>query len=449
MDIRDRIQEFRRVPASELIPNESNWREHPQFQVEAMKGVLEEIGFAGAHLTYKREDGALVLIDGHLRHELCGDHAVPVLVTDLTEDEAKKLLLVFDPISQLASMNEDKLLQLAKEVAFDDAALKALIADLQAKAETTFNPDPDIEPDEVFELPADPIAVLGDIWELGPHRIWCGDSTDLAGIERLFGNQRAQMCFTDPPYNVAYEGKTKKKLKIENDQMSGSDFLDFLRSIFGTIFWALDEGCPFWICYPDCESLNFHQAVQDSGLSFRQCIVWVKNTLVLGRRDYQCKHEMILYGWKLGAKHRFFGNRKQTTVVEDLDGLSIQQDSKGFIVQLSQLGKTVALRVPSYEIIADGCEDMQTVWRFDKPSRNADHPTMKPIELCERAVKHGSKRGEIVFDPCLGSGSTLIAAERVGRVCFGVELDPKYCDVIIKRWELLSGLKARRLGHEM
>lgn len=246
--------------------------------------------------------------------------------------------------------------------------------------------------DETPEPPKTPISKLGDLWLLGDHRVLCGDSTDRATVERLMNGKKADMVFTDPPYNVDYTGKTKQKLKIENDKFESQDsFLSFLSDAFTNMYHASKDGAPYYITHADSEGLNFRLALQQTGYLLKQCLIWNKNTLVMGRQDYQWKHEPILYGWKPGT-HKWYGDRKQTTVID-----------------------------------------------IDKPSRSEDHPTMKPIELITALLRNSTKKNDLILDPFLGSGSTLIAAEQTNRYCYGMELDPQYVDVICKRYQTLTG----------
>lgn len=215
----------------------------------------------------------------------------------------------------------------------------------------------------------------------------CGSSTDSDVLNRLMGEQKADLLVTDPPYNVNYTGGTKDALTIQNDNMGNQEFLSFLVDANMTSDKHMKEGASFYIFHADLEGYNFRASVIESGWELRQCLVWVKQSLVIGRQDYQWKHEPILYGWKSGASHSFYNDRKQTTVLE-----------------------------------------------FDRPSKNAEHPTMKPLDILAYLIGNSSKSGDIVLDNFLGSGSTLIAAEATGRTCYGVELDPRYCDVIRKRY---------------
>ena len=253
------------------------------------------------------------------------------------------------------------------------------------------------DPDEVPEVPADPVTQLGDLWILGDHRLLCGDSTKAEDVERLMDGHLADLWLTDPPYNIAYEGGSKKRDMIENDEMGDADFRSFLVLSYTTAHNALCPGAAFYIFHADTEGLNFRGAADDVGLQVRQVLIWNKNNSAFGRSDYHWKHEPCLYGWKDGAAHNWHNDRKQTTVLE-----------------------------------------------FDRPSRSSEHPTMKPVELVEYCMGNSSTKGQIVLDSFLGSGSTLIAAEKTGRKCYGMELDPKYCDVIVKRWEEFTGEKASK-----
>lgn len=235
----------------------------------------------------------------------------------------------------------------------------------------------------------------GDVWALGDHRLMCGDSTIADDINCLMGGELADLWLTDPPYNVAYEGGTKEKLKIANDSMSSSAFLSFLTAAFDNACAVLKPGASFYIWFASREHINFEQALNAVGLVVREELIWAKNSMVLGRQDYQWKHEPCLYGWKEGASHNWYSDRKQTTILE-----------------------------------------------FDKPARNGEHPTMKPIPLFAYLTKNSSRSQDIVLDTFGGSGTTLIVCEQIGRKCRTMEYDPHYCDVIIARWEKLTGKKA-------
>lgn len=235
----------------------------------------------------------------------------------------------------------------------------------------------------------------GDIWQLGEHRLMCGDSTKKADIEKLMNGEKADLLITDPPYNVAYEGKTKDKLTIQNDQMEDENFRQFLVDAFEAADSVMKPGAVFYIWHADSEGYNFRGACRDVEWKVRQCLIWNKNAQVMGRQDYHWKHEPCLYGWKEGASHLWASDRKQTTVLN-----------------------------------------------FDRPNSNKEHPTMKPVALFDYQIKNNTKGSDIVLDSFGGSGTTLIACEQNKRIARLMELDPKYCDVIIQRWENLTGQKA-------
>jgi site-specific DNA-methyltransferase (adenine-specific) len=248
------------------------------------------------------------------------------------------------------------------------------------------------DPDDVPEPPKEPITKPGDLWILGNHRLLCGDSTDTVALERLMENKPADLWLTDPPYNVSYEGKTKDALTIKNDSMKDGEFRQFLHDVYVAANCFLRPGAIFYIWHADSEGYNFRGAAADTGWKVRQCLIWLKSTLVMGRQDYQWKHEPCLYGWTDGAAHYWGSDRKQTTILE-----------------------------------------------FDKPRRNGEHPTMKPVELFQYQMANSTKQGDVVLDSFGGSGTTIIAAERIHRKARLMELDPAYCDVIVKRWEDFTG----------
>jgi site-specific DNA-methyltransferase (adenine-specific) len=321
---------------------------------------------------------------------------VPVMVAAGWSDAKKRAYVIADNKLALNAGWDNELL------ALEFAELKDMDFDLDL---TGFTADEiaalmpeQIEPgltdeDAVPEVPEVSITVKGDVWVLGKHRLMCGDSTSIDAVEKLTGGGGIiDMLLTDPPYNVAYEGGTKEKLTIQNDSMGNDEFRQFLRDAFVTADSVMKAGAVFYIWHADSEGYNFRGAINDAGWKVRQCLIWKKSTLVMGRQDYHWKHEPCLYGWKDGSGHLWASDRKQTTILE-----------------------------------------------FDKPSRNGEHPTMKPVALFEYQMLNNTKGGDIVLDLFGGSGTTLIAAEKNGRVSYLMELDPKYCDVIIKRWQEFTG----------
>ena len=321
--------------------------------------------------------------------ETDGDEIIAVKRTGLTEDQKVGLALADNRTADLSEWDQEMLHQLSEEHDltpwFNQDDLDELLSVTELEPE-----EGNTDPDDVPEAPEDPITKPGDLWVLGNHRLLCGDSTNPQHVERLMDGKKADLWLTDPPYNVNYEGGTG--LKIQNDNMSDSDFRQFLRDVYATAATALRPGAAFYIWHADSEGYNFRGAAHDVGWQIRQCLIWVKSSLVMGRQDYHWKHEPCLYGWIEGAAHTWNSDRKQTTVLE-----------------------------------------------FDKPSRNGEHPTMKPVDLFQYQVDNSSKPGGIVLDSFGGSGTTLIACERVRRHARIMELDPAYCDVIVKRWEDFTG----------
>ena len=287
----------------------------------------------------------------------------------------------------------------------------------------------EVEEDEFEPQPLEePKSRVGQVYKLGRHRLIVGDSTDQAVIDKLMDGAEADLLITDPPYNVDYTGKTKDALKIENDKMSDSHFRQFLVDALSACNKVMKPGAAFYIWHADSEGFNFRGACHDIGWTVRQCIIWNKNTMVLGRQDYQWKHEPCLYGWKEGAGHYFVDDRKQTTVLEDAKSLDFKSMKKPELIQLLE------------EIFADKIST--SVLNEKKPAASEFHPTMKPLKLIGRLVKNSSKPEQNVLDSFGGSGSTLMVCEQLNRTCYTCELDPKYADVIIERWEQYTGEKA-------
>lgn len=270
----------------------------------------------------------------------------------------------------------------------------------------------------------------------------CGDSTKKQDIQYLMATCLAAMIFTDPPYNVAYESNDGKKIK--NDDMASDAFYQFLFTAFQNAYEVSQNGAAIYIAHSESEGINFRRAMVDAGWLMKQCLIWVKNTFVLGRQDYQWRHEPILYGWKPGGSHKWFGGRKQSTVIELPEWFSQRHEGDHSILTFSNGVESVRLKVPEFEVLERESDESSTVWRFDKPVRSTEHPTMKPIPLVSRAIMNSSKVHDVVLDMFLGSGTTLMAAEQTNRICYGMEYDPVYCDVIVQRWEEFTGQKAIR-----
>lgn len=270
----------------------------------------------------------------------------------------------------------------------------------------------------------------GDVWLLGRHRLMCGDSTKEADVAKLMGGEQTDLLLTDPPYNVDYQGGTKDKMKIANDNMDDVAFVGFLTAAFNCAIQVMRPGAAFYVWHADSKGFEFRTALKEVGLTLRETLIWVKNALVLGRQDYQWRHEPCLYGWKDGAAHYFVDDRSQSTVIEDA-GVDYRKLKKDELLKL--VLQLTDVSVPN------------TVIYEDKPTKNDIHPTMKPVKLMARLIKNSTKQEQLVLDLFGGSGSTLIACEQINRRCFTMEYDPKYCDAILDRWEKLTGEEAERI----
>lgn len=383
-------------PVDKLIPYINNSRTHSDEQVAQIAASIKEFGWTNPILV----DGENGIIAGHGRlmaARKLGYTEVPTIeLKDLTETQRKAYIIADNRLALNAGWDNEMLTIELNDLLADGFALEMLGFDPK---ELDALLEPEVlegltDEDAVPDVPEEPTTKLGDIYQLGNHRLMCGDSTSIDAVTKLTSGG-VDMLLTDPPYNVAYEGSTKEKLTIKNDNMANDQFRQFLRDAFVTADLVMKAGAVFYIWHADSEGLNFRGACVDAGWTVRQCLIWKKSSLVMGRQDYHWKHEPCLYGWKDGAGHLWAADRKQTTILE-----------------------------------------------FDKPSRNGEHPTMKPVALFEYQMLNNTKGGDIVLDLFGGSGTTLLAAEKHGRHARLMELDPKYCDVIVKRWEDFTGKKA-------
>lgn len=409
--------EILQVSIDSIKPYENNAKEHPKEQIEQIKKSILDYGNNDPIAV----DENNVIIEGHGRYiamqELGFDMVEIIRLEHLSEEQKRAYRLVHNKLT----MNSD----------FNIEMLEAELAELQIQDMQEFGFDflPDFMDDttnddiidDILQEETEPTTKTGDIWLLGQHRLICGDCTDTEVIKKLFGEKKADLLLTDPPYNVAIENS--EGMTIENDNMSDTAFYNFLQSAFSSANSVMREGTPFYIWHGESEGLNFRKACKSVDWELKQSIIWVKSQITLGRQDYQWKHEPCLYGWKAGGSHYFIKNRKQSTVIDD-------------DIDLDLLTKD-ELREMLSEIL-----EPSTIMRENKPLKNGDHPTMKPVPLIKKQVKNSTKKGEIVLDIFGGSGTTLLACEELDRICYMCELDPKYCDVIIKRWEALTGEKA-------
>lgn len=428
--------QVRVVPVAKLVPYQGNPRTHPDWQVAQIAASIAEFGFVSPILVGPDS----VIIAGHGRlmaAQQLGLAEVPVIeLGHLTEVQRRALVIADNRIAENAGWDEDllraELAALQVEgfeldvLGFGDEDLAALLEEAEGDVSL---PAALGDQDFVPEPPPLPVSRSGDVWLLGPHRVMCGDSTSAAEVGALCAGQ-VDACWTDPPYNVNYQGAAGS---IANDNLAENDFRQFLTRAMKAAAAVMKPGAPIYVAHADTEGLAFREAFRAAGFKLSGCLVWVKPSLVLGRSDYQWRHEPILYGWKPGAAHIWYGGRKQTTVRETgVVPLRIMPDGK---VQVDVANRTFVVSGQNLTVEAyDG-----SVIRVEKPARNAEHPTMKPVALILEMLENSTRRGDRVLDLFGGSGSTLIACHRSGRVARLMELDPRFCDVIVDRWQVFTG----------
>ena len=442
--------QFEKRKLADLRPAEYNPRKRltpddPEYI--QIKNSLQEFGYADPIVI--NTDGTI--IKGHQRRNVMMDLGyteAEVIVIDIPDKEKEKALNI--ALNKITGKWDNAILKdLLVELdlngydftvtGFERPELEDLIQALDVPPEAV---DDDFNPDEVAAEIAEPESKTGDIWILGRHRLMCGDATDPNDVSRLMAGAKLDLVITDPPYNVDYGAKTefleeylgqegtRTNSTIQNDKMDALSFYSFLLAAFQNFNDAMCPGAAIYVFHAESTGLQFRQAYADAGLKVAQCLIWEKNTFVLGRQDYQWRHEPILYGWKEGAAHYFINDRTQDTV--------ILEDTK----DLKDMKKQELLAI--LDKILKDYKDQTTVHFEPKPSRNALHPTMKPLPLVGRLMNNSSKPGWAVGDFFGGSGSTLMAAEQLGRSAFIMECDPRNVDVIIRRWEEYTGQKAVR-----
>lgn len=431
------------IKIENLKPYQRNSRTHSADQIAKVANSIREFGFTNPILI--QGDGTVVA--GHGRLEAAkqlGLEQVPCIRLDhLTPAQARAYVIADNALAEQAGWDKEILqLELAElqTIGFDlDLIglenLDKYLAHLPSNEGLT-------NPDDVPPAPKEPTTRPGDLWALGNHRLLCGDSTSKDALCLLLGGGYADMVFTDPPYNVDYQGGTKDALKIQNDKMSSSKFFAFLLDTFTAAAAVCKPGAPIYVCHSDSEGINFRKSLIDSGWLLKTCLIWVKNHFCIGRMDYHMRHEPILYGWRAGGPHKWYGGRKQDSIIDEMTGIKIAPGEDHSEISFSDGVRTAVFRVPSFELINATDDSISTIWKVDKPLKNPDHPTTKPVIIPQRAIQNSSANGDKVLDLFLGSGSTLIACEMTGRRCYGMELDPKYCDVIVKRWEQFTGQTA-------
>lgn len=406
----------------ELIPYENNARINDN-AVDVVANSIKEFGFKNPIIIDK--DG--VIVAGHTRLKAAkqlGIDKVPCIIADdLTEEQIKAFRIADNSSAQVAEWDMQKLMAELNVINYDMA--KFGLGDQIYEIESQIENARDVEEDN-YELPENIELKVkaGEVWQLGRHRLMCGDSTKADDVEKLMDGNLADLVVTDPPYNVAYEGGTG--MTIKNDNMESSKFLAFLSDAFSNLNNSLKEGGAFYVWFASREHINFESALKSNDLIVRQEIVWVKSSLVLGRQDYQWKHEPCLYGWKDGKSHYFIKDRKQTTIIDNSIDLNIATfvDLKKWYLDLMEQCSVI------YE---------------DKPNKSKLHPTMKPVKLIAKQITNSSRKNENVLDLFTGSGTTLIACEQTDRNAYVMEYDEKYATVIIDRWEKLTGEKAVKI----
>ena len=377
--------EMQLISVAQLIPYQNNARTHSKEQINKLRSSIREFGFVNPVII----DREYNIIAGHGRIAAAREEGITevpcVFVDHLTEAQKKAYILADNRMALDAGWDEDLLrveLEALEEMGydlgltgFDDKELAALFPAVEAKED-----DFDVE----AELQKPTSTRAGDVWTLGRHRLVCGDSTNAETYTTLMDGVKANLVITDPPYNVNYEGSAGK---IKNDNMAGEKFYEFLLAAFKNMESVMAADASIYVFHADTEGLNFRRAFADAGFYLSGCCIWKKQSLVLGRSPYQWQHEPVLYGWKKNGRHQWYTGRKETTI-----------------------------------------------WEFDKPKKNGDHPTMKPIPLLAYPIGNSSMANSVVLDPFGGSGSTLIACEQTDRICRTIELDEKFCDVIVNRY---------------
>lgn len=406
---------------NELVPYDKNPRINDE-SVDLVANSIREFGFKQPIVVDKDN----IIIAGHTRWKAAkqlGLKEVPVIqATDLTTAQVKAYRLADNKVGEASEWDfdllSDELEDLADEFDMSAFGFETEEEDTAEAIEDNYEPD----------IPTEPMTKSGQIWQLGKHRLMIGDSTEPEDVEKLCNGDLMDLVVTDPPYNVAIENS--QGMTIENDDMSSDSFQEFLTHAFENLNDHLKAGGAFYVWYASRTHMDFEQALRNVGLEVREQLIWNKNALVLGRQDYQWKHEPCLYGWKDGASHYFINTRTLTTVIEEAEGGSLDIDA----LKKDELKSILTKVLEAYPEV--------TVINEKKPTKNDLHPTMKPIKLIARLIRNSSRTGERVLDLFGGSGSTLIACEQLNRRCYMMEYDPRYADVIIDRWQEQTGEKA-------
>lgn len=408
------------IDINQLQFDPNNVRTHDQANIEAIQNSLENFGQRKPIVITK--DNIIVAGNGTVEAALLmgwNDILAVRVPEDWTEDEIKAFAIADNRTAELASWDEEALQKQLEELeknGFEVASLGFQEPELPIS-------DIEVKEDVVPDLPEEPKSKTGQRWQLGKHILYVGDATNPEHVNEAMGGTLADLVLTDPPYNVNYQGGTEDKLTIENDDMGDIQFKEFLTDAFAAMINVTKEGGPIYVFYADGSANSFREAFTTTGWSLRQTLIWVKDRLVLSRQDYNWIHEPILYGWKPGAGHMWYGDFTNTTVLDN--ELNLEDMGKAQLVELVQ-----------------SLIENSTAIREKRPTKNDLHPTMKPLGLLSRLMKNSMKTGDTVLDPFAGSGSTLMAAEQLGVASVNLELDPRYADVIIARWESFTDQEA-------
>lgn len=395
---------MKKIKLSQIKPNPDNPRQISEKNMEKLKKSIQDFKkmLEIRPIIYDENN---IILGGNMRYQALlklGYKEAPEswfkCATDLTEDEKRQFVITDN--GSFGDWDFDILANGWDDLPLDDWGIDLPEGWLNVEKEGL------IDPNEVPDVQDEPTTQTGDLYQLGNHRLLCGDSTKLEDVERLMNGEKADMVFTDPPYGVSYGDKNKFlnavgrgnciQENIKNDTLSPEESFKLWIGCFTQMYGVIKNGASFYICSADADLMMMMMAIRDSGLKMKQSLVWVKNNIVLGRRDYKSQHENILYGWK--KTHKFYGKSGE-----------------------------------------------RSVWNFYKPHSSKLHPTMKPVELVIHAIENSSKMEDLLYEPFCGSGTTIIACEQTNRICYGMEIDPHYCDVIIKRWEDFTGKKAVKL----
>lgn len=385
------------VSIDKLIPYANNAKEHDDVQIGYIENSIEEFGFSDPIGVWTGDDGSLNIVEGHgrvLAAKDLGIEKVPIIKLDHLTDKQRRAYVHVHNQTNLSSGFDDDILweDLDTIVDYD-------WEDFGFEIDDAIEEYTEVEEDDFDESVVEKRCEAGDIWKLGGHKLICGSATNQEDVERVMAGELADLWLTDYPYGVSYVGKTEDALTIMNDSFKTKDeFFDFIKDAAVWASQSMKPGAAFYVFHSSSFANLFMNGLEEAGLETRETLIWVKQTMVMGRQDYQWKHEPILYGWRGGAAHNWYSDRSQTTVLE-----------------------------------------------FDRPSRNDLHPTMKPLAILSYLMENSTKKGDLILDSFGGSGSTLIAADQIERRCNMIELDPHYCDVILHRYEEQTGDKVELL----